>query len=374
MRNSTFFFTLAVLGCLLFLARPSASRRPDFEDSDERKRREERRKAWEKEVAEHVEPDPPERFEYKTGECFEDEGRRLCMPTFVYAGCGHCGTTSLLAMLRQHPNIEIPQHGTHWWGGAKNPRKNRWDQEEYAKKLANSRNIEAHHITADFSIRYKADPEAPYQLAKMFPDIKIIMMVREPGEQCFSTINYNQRSFWRENRPPKQTRNESVCLKEYIPDHARDSSSSGTTTACDQPEYSLHGLRPVEGGLPAEGQALYLQSEELASRTRWRCCARWSSLGVEPHEGYEAQQALQPSRVLMSGQKREMRPEMRVLFDACFTNTSLMLEEFSRLPAALPARRRQYWYDRPGFALDWSEPADAKQIAYERRLAEAEEL
>jgi len=373
MRNSTFFVTLAVLGCLLFLARPSASRRPDFEDSDERKRREERRKAWEKEVAEHVEPDPPERFEYKTGECFEDEGRRLCMPTFVYAGCGHCGTTSLLAMLRQHPNIEIPQHGTHWWGGPKNPRKNRWDQEEYAKKLANSRNIEAHHITADFSIRYKADPEAPYQLAKMFPDIKIIMMVREPGEQCFSTINYNQRSFWRENRPPKQTRNESVCLKEYIPDHARDYEQQRYSTACDQPEYSLHGLRRWKEAFPAEGQTLYLQSEELASDPLAVLRKVEQFVGVEPHEWYETNKRFNQV-VLMSGQKREMRPEMRVLFDACFTNTSLLLEEFYGYPLHYLPGERQYWYDRPGFALDWSEPADAKQIAYERRLAEAEEL
>lgn len=102
-------------------------------------------------------------------------------PSFIIIGTARGGTTSLFNYLSLHPQIEMPVKKeiaffcTHFRKGLS------WYKSHFPVKKDNS------IITGEASPYYLSQPKAAERLKSMFPDVKIIVLLRNPIERAFSS-------------------------------------------------------------------------------------------------------------------------------------------------------------------------------------------
>lgn len=107
-------------------------------------------------------------------------------PTFIIAGAQRCATTSLFRMLAQHPQVRPPllNKGVHYFDTAerfqRGPRfyKGHFPVER-THKLRST-------ITGEASPYYFFHPLAISRISNELPDIKLIVLLRDPVERAFS--------------------------------------------------------------------------------------------------------------------------------------------------------------------------------------------
>lgn len=115
-------------------------------------------------------------------------GRRV-RPDFLVIGGQRCGTTSLFRALEQHPQIARPtlNKGINYFdiNYAKGPR---WYAGHFPTARAVRRRVGPDRPFAAFEASgyYLFHPLAPHRIARDLPDVKIVAMLREPGERAFS--------------------------------------------------------------------------------------------------------------------------------------------------------------------------------------------
>ena len=112
----------------------------------------------------------------------------------IIAGNQKCGTTALFDILKDHPEIAVPQDGRkelhffnridrlHWYNRRKYTQ--RWSHEDRRTKRA--------CLEATPVLGYYSAPHTPccLELVKEFnPDTKIIMMFRNPVDRAYSHWN-----------------------------------------------------------------------------------------------------------------------------------------------------------------------------------------
>ncbi len=137
-------------------------------------------------IDETIVPDLAKRF-------LMTSGSRI-LPSFFLAGVEKCGTSSLFKYLLQHKQIIPPQRKDTYFFSNDNRYKK--GEEFYRaffahnlyKKLAEIKRGNK-VITFDSTPIYFDYPDAPARIKKMFPDAKIIIMLRDPVARAFS--NYN---------------------------------------------------------------------------------------------------------------------------------------------------------------------------------------
>lgn len=124
------------------------------------------------------------------------------LPDFIIAGAMKCGTTTLRHILSAHPDIFIPtrelfffdiddfqQHSDFFVH-----EDNRWWDKDYEgnldKYLAWYRSFfegaEKGQLVGEDSTTYIASTKAPERIRKLLPDIKIILMFRDPASRSYS--------------------------------------------------------------------------------------------------------------------------------------------------------------------------------------------
>ncbi|HLP12115.1 MAG TPA: sulfotransferase [Flavobacteriales bacterium] len=116
------------------------------------------------------------------------------LPSFFIAGVEKCGTSSLFHYLLQHRSIIPPQRkDTYFFSN--NNRYNKGIEfyraffaHKYYKKLAELRRGNK-TITLDSTAIYFDYPQVPQRIHSMFPNTKVILMLREPVSRTYS--NYN---------------------------------------------------------------------------------------------------------------------------------------------------------------------------------------
>ena len=108
------------------------------------------------------------------------------LPTLVIAGAQKCGTSSLSATLRQHPEIFMSK-----------PKELHFFDRRFKKGLGH---YASHFVDgADHPHRgeatpvYMYDPEARRRMAETLPDAKIVVILRDPVQRAYS-------HFWHERR------------------------------------------------------------------------------------------------------------------------------------------------------------------------------
>ncbi|ABX12062.1 sulfotransferase domain-containing protein [Nitrosopumilus maritimus] len=110
-------------------------------------------------------------------------------PNFIIIGAPKCGTTSLYNYLIQHPQIlsssrKEPMFFSMFYN--KNPL---WYKINFPIKFGHSKKI-----TGEASTSYLIYPNVPKLVKEMLPDVKIIIMLRNPIDRSFSQYTHHYRS------------------------------------------------------------------------------------------------------------------------------------------------------------------------------------
>ena len=121
-------------------------------------------------------------------------------PGFLVIGAGRSATSSLYRYLLAHPQVVgARQKQLQFWGAAfavaADPARSlqRYVRDGFPKcgcrqggsGCANGR------VAGEASPSYLADPRVPAQLARYMPGLKILVVLREPAERCFSSYRHN---------------------------------------------------------------------------------------------------------------------------------------------------------------------------------------
>lgn len=109
-------------------------------------------------------------------------------PNFLIVGAMRSGTTSLHQYLIQHKSIFMPKEVKEPAYFSKFPGSSPYDirkptKEEY---LALFQNVTDEKAIGEASVVYLRDPDSPQLIHDTLPDVKIIMILRDPVEQAFS--------------------------------------------------------------------------------------------------------------------------------------------------------------------------------------------
>ena len=114
---------------------------------------------------------------------------------FICAGAQKCGTTTLYGLLAQHPSIWIP------------PQKEIYyfcDERLYNKGAdwyeALFENDDVHALKGDITPDYILFPECAKRIYDYNPDVKILIMLRNPADRAFSHYQMKKRDT-EENKP-----------------------------------------------------------------------------------------------------------------------------------------------------------------------------
>jgi hypothetical protein len=116
------------------------------------------------------------------------------LPDFIVAGASRCGTTSLHRALLTHPGIVPPvaTKGVHYFD-VEYPRGLAWYQGHFPiRALAASRtsSVPGAPLCFESSGYYMHHPMAPSRIAQAVPDVKIVVMLRDPVERAYSAYKH----------------------------------------------------------------------------------------------------------------------------------------------------------------------------------------
>ena len=120
------------------------------------------------------------------------------LPSFIIIGAQKCGTSSLNAYLQMHPNVCRPVKSNQL-----NSRKElNFFEENFEKGISWYRacfpRLLEGEITGEASPVYLFHPYVPKRMASVLPDVKLIVMLRNPIERAYSHYYHNVRK----NREP----------------------------------------------------------------------------------------------------------------------------------------------------------------------------
>ena len=110
-------------------------------------------------------------------------------PGFLIIGGQKCGTTSLYNYLIQHPSLiaaskkEIHFFSTHYQKGYE------WYKGHFPEKKDSRKKTDA--ITGEATPYYIFHPHSPARIRKTLPNVKLIVMLRDPVERAFSHYNHH---------------------------------------------------------------------------------------------------------------------------------------------------------------------------------------
>ena len=107
-------------------------------------------------------------------------------PSFLIVGAQRCGTTSLYKTLSQHPSVvpAVLHKGVHFF------------DTEYHRGMAwylghfPARRPGAPAITGESSPYYMFHPHAPRRIAANLPDVRLLVLLRDPVERAYSAHSH----------------------------------------------------------------------------------------------------------------------------------------------------------------------------------------
>lgn len=124
-----------------------------------------------------------------------NESPKTQAPDYIGIGAGRCGTTSLHVALLRYPNIEqLRQKEVHYWDNKYGQKSIQWYFDLFGQ--------DSNCITGEITPSYFHVPEVPERIAKHCPNVKLLVLLRNPIDTIWS-------SFWRLKRR-KQTKAQSV--------------------------------------------------------------------------------------------------------------------------------------------------------------------
>lgn len=238
------------------------------------------------------------------------------LPSFIIIGAQRCGTTSLYDYLCQHPQI-IPSpvkelfYFDDYFGRPETWYRSFFPREGECRRLADRLGHPV--ITGEASPSYFFHPYAPGRIARTLPDVKLILVLRNPVERAYSHYNHIRRL----DREPLSFEEALAAEEGRIAEDCRRLAEDEGYKADARRDYSYvargfyaEQLKHWLEFFPRE-RLLVVQSEEFYSDTPKVYGEILSYLGLEPHTlpVFEAKNGLKYSR---------MNPETRARLEEIF--------------------------------------------------------
>ena len=109
------------------------------------------------------------------------------LPAFIVVGAQRCGTTTLYRVLSSHPSVVRPtaSKGTGYFD-AHDHRGARWYRGHFPLRWTARRRGGEGAVTFESSGYYLFHPLAAARIARDLPNVRIVVMVREPVERAYS--------------------------------------------------------------------------------------------------------------------------------------------------------------------------------------------
>jgi hypothetical protein len=120
------------------------------------------------------------------------------LPTFLIAGAARCGTTSMVAALSQHPAVGRPflpwTREVHFFDN-RYYRGLAWYQSHFPFRSRMERAARAVGAKTpqafESGVYYMFHPLAPERIKRDLPDVKLLVLLRDPVERAFSSYAYS---------------------------------------------------------------------------------------------------------------------------------------------------------------------------------------
>ncbi|MCW2568548.1 MAG: sulfotransferase [Mycobacterium sp.] len=108
-------------------------------------------------------------------------------PHFLVVGAQRCGTTSMMKTLAQHPGVvpAVFHKGVHYFD-VNYDRGPAWYAGHFPTAWAARRTAGPAAVTGESSPYYMFHPLAPERIAADLPDVRIIVLLRDPVERAYS--------------------------------------------------------------------------------------------------------------------------------------------------------------------------------------------
>jgi hypothetical protein len=118
-------------------------------------------------------------------------GVNMKKPDFLIIGASRCGTSSLHCSLASHPEISGPNIGG-------NKKEVHFFDKKYNLGLKWYYNLfDGEHFNFESTPNYLYDKQCPKRICDALPDIKLIVMLRDPVDRAWSHyINWRMRERW----------------------------------------------------------------------------------------------------------------------------------------------------------------------------------
>lgn len=150
------------------------------------------------------------------------------LPDFIIIGYHKCGTSSLYHYIVQHPNIrhtsvkEVHYFDLSYW------RDTGWYKSHFPTKLYKNYFEKKHKlpfITGECSPLYAFHPKVPERIKKLVPNVKLIVILRNPVDRCYSLyhqyirLGYDMGSF--EEVVKKDKEQLDFTIRKFLNDEVR---------------------------------------------------------------------------------------------------------------------------------------------------------
>lgn len=109
-------------------------------------------------------------------------------PDFLIVGAQRSGTTSMFKTLIQHPSVARPylRKGVHYFD-LRHDRGMRWYRGHFPIAVTSrARRLGRRPVTGESSPYYMFHPLAPRRIAAALPDVRLIVLLRDPVERAYS--------------------------------------------------------------------------------------------------------------------------------------------------------------------------------------------
>jgi hypothetical protein len=107
-------------------------------------------------------------------------------PDFIIMGVQKAGTTSMRAHLRNHTGIYMPVSEVHWFDNNDKCNTTQYELQLSQPDRRHKRDELDNSKIGDCTPVYSYIPGVVYQIKKCYPDVKLIMLLRDPIARAFS--------------------------------------------------------------------------------------------------------------------------------------------------------------------------------------------
>lgn len=108
------------------------------------------------------------------------------LPDFLGVGVQKGGTTTLQAMLQEHPGVFLPPTKELHFFSLHYSEGEEWYRQQFAATQPGQR-------CGEITPYYLFHPEAPARIKRLLPEVRLIMLFRDPVERCLSGVFHSRR-------------------------------------------------------------------------------------------------------------------------------------------------------------------------------------